>query len=125
MYLTRSGIWHPTQLSVRTLRGKGNCAKMAREARRELEAGRAVLPTKKVINRPAVTKLWVNGRASEDRDERERATRTQRASLKYKPKRSDARGSVVIGVLPSRGVGLRSHEVRCWRTRPTGLPTAW
>ena len=38
--------------------------KIARKARREFEAGRAVLPRGKVI-----TKLWVNRRASEDRDE--------------------------------------------------------
>ena len=38
-------------------------------ARSEFEAGRAVLRRKKVIHRPMVTKLWVYGRASEDRDE--------------------------------------------------------
>ena len=43
--------------------------KRARKARREFEAGRAVLPRGKVIHRPVVTKLWINGRASEDRDE--------------------------------------------------------
>ena len=36
---------------------------------REFAAVKAVLPRGKVINRPVVTKLWVNGRASEDRDE--------------------------------------------------------
>ena len=39
--------------------------KIARMARREFEAGRAVLPREQVIHRPVVTKLWVNGRASE------------------------------------------------------------
>ena len=43
--------------------------KRSREARREFEAGRAVLPRGKVIHRPVVTKLSINGRASEDRDE--------------------------------------------------------
>ena len=43
--------------------------KIAQKARREFDAGKAVLPRGKVINRPVVTKLWVNGRASEDRDE--------------------------------------------------------
>ena len=43
--------------------------KIAQKARRGFEAGKAVLPIGKVINRPMVTKLWVNGRASEDRDE--------------------------------------------------------
>ena len=43
--------------------------KIAHKARREFEAGKAVLPTGKVINRRVVTNLWVNGRASEDRDE--------------------------------------------------------
>ena len=43
--------------------------KRARKARREFEAGRAVFPRSKVIHRPVVTKLWINGRASEDRDE--------------------------------------------------------
>ena len=42
--------------------------KIAQKARREFEAGKAVLPRGMVINRPVVTKLWVNGRASEDRD---------------------------------------------------------
>ena len=40
---------------------------IARKARRDFEAGRAVLPREKMIQRPVVTKLWVNGRASEDR----------------------------------------------------------
>ena len=44
--------------------------KSACEARREFEAGGAVLPRGKVILRSVVTKHWINGRASEDRDER-------------------------------------------------------
>ena len=44
--------------------------KIAMRARREFEAGKAVLRRGKVINRPVVTKFWGNGRASEDRDER-------------------------------------------------------
>ena len=43
--------------------------KIARKAQREFEAEKTVLPRGKVIHRPVVTKLWVNGRASEDRDE--------------------------------------------------------
>ena len=43
--------------------------KIAQRTRREFEAGKAVLPRGNVINRPVITKLWVNGRASEDRDE--------------------------------------------------------
>ena len=43
--------------------------KIAQRARLEFEAGKAVLPRGKVINRPVFTKLWVDGRASEDRDE--------------------------------------------------------
>ena len=43
--------------------------KSARKARRVFEAGTAVLPGGKVIHRPVVTKLWINGRASEDRVE--------------------------------------------------------
>ena len=43
--------------------------KRARKSRREFEAGRAVLPRGKVTHRPVVTKLWINGRAREDRDE--------------------------------------------------------
>ena len=43
--------------------------KIAHKARREFEAGKGVPPRGKVINRPVITKLWVNGRASEDRDE--------------------------------------------------------
>ena len=39
------------------------------KSRREFEASRAVPPRGKVIHRPVFTKLWVNGRASEDRDE--------------------------------------------------------
>ena len=35
-----------------------------KRARREFEAGRAVLPWDKVNHRPVVTKLWINGRAS-------------------------------------------------------------
>ena len=43
--------------------------KRARKARREFEADRAVLPGGTVIHRPVVTKLWINGRDGEDRDE--------------------------------------------------------
>ena len=43
--------------------------KRARKARREFEAGRAVPPGGEVIHRPVVTKLWINGRASDHRDE--------------------------------------------------------
>ena len=43
--------------------------KRAREARWEFETGRALLPVGEVIHRPVVTKLWINGRASEDRNE--------------------------------------------------------
>ena len=43
--------------------------KIAQKARREFEAGKAVLSRGKVINRFVVTELWVNVRASEDRDE--------------------------------------------------------
>ena len=48
---------------------KKELRKMAREARRAFEAGRAVLPREKVIHRPVVTKRSVDGRAREDRDE--------------------------------------------------------
>ena len=44
--------------------------KIATKARREFEAGQAVLPRGKVVNRLVITKLWVNGRASGDSDER-------------------------------------------------------
>ena len=43
--------------------------KIAQHARREFQAGNAVLPRGKEINRPVVTKLWVNSRVSEDRGE--------------------------------------------------------
>ena len=43
--------------------------KRARKARRGFEAGRAVLPRGKVFHKPLVTKLSINGRASEDGDE--------------------------------------------------------
>ena len=42
--------------------------KRARKARRVFEAGRVVLPGGKVIHRPVVKKLWINGRAREDRE---------------------------------------------------------
>ena len=43
--------------------------KKARKARREFDAKVGALPRGKIVNRPVVTKLWINGRASEDRDE--------------------------------------------------------
>ena len=43
--------------------------KIARKARRDFEAERVVLSRGKVINRTVVTKLWVNGSATEDGDE--------------------------------------------------------
>ena len=49
--------------------------KIAMRARREFEAGKAVLRRGKVINRPVITKFWGNGRASEDRDERREEVR--------------------------------------------------
>ena len=44
-------------------------SKKARKARREFNAYRDALPRGKVMQRSVVTKLWDNGRASEDRDE--------------------------------------------------------
>ena len=55
-----------------TMQGPGedeDIAEKGRTARREFDAGRAAIPRDKVVQRPVVTKLWVNGRASEDRDE--------------------------------------------------------
>ena len=43
--------------------------KRARTTHREFDAGRAASPRGKVVQRIAVTKVWANGRASEDRDE--------------------------------------------------------
>ena len=48
---------------------KKELRKIALKARREFEAGTAVLTRGKVIQRPVVTKLWVNGCANEDGDE--------------------------------------------------------
>ena len=44
--------------------------KKARKARREFDARVGALPRGKTVKRPVVKKLWINGRASEDRDER-------------------------------------------------------
>ena len=59
----------------RDLVGRRHSRKIAQKARREFDAGKVVSPRGKVINRPAVTELWVNGRASEDRDERTKEVR--------------------------------------------------
>ena len=40
--------------------------KKAQEARREFDARVGALPMVKVVKKPVVTKLWVNGRATED-----------------------------------------------------------
>ena len=42
--------------------------KNARKVRREFDASRSALSRGKIVQRPVVTKLWVNGQASEDRD---------------------------------------------------------
>ena len=113
--------------------------KIAQKARREFEAGKAVLPRGKLINRPVVTKLWVNGRASVDRDEWtevrahcERCYDDKEEPLRCRPQGFNDRGAAAIGVWPVRGVGLRSrlmgffgHEERCCGTRPTDPPIAW
>ena len=41
----------------------------AQKARREFDARVGALPRGKVVKKPVVTKLWVNGRANEDREE--------------------------------------------------------
>ena len=56
------------QLSVGILLRKKHMRRIARKARREIEAGRGAPPRGKMINTLVVTKLWVNGRG-EDRDE--------------------------------------------------------
>ena len=43
--------------------------KKAQKARRELDARMGALPRGTVVKKPVVTKLWVNGRATEDREE--------------------------------------------------------
>ena len=61
--------------------------KRACKARREFEAGRAVLPRGKVIHRLVVTKLWINGRASEDREPTvKNVMTTKRKRLRSRPK---------------------------------------
>ena len=94
---------------------------IARKARREFEAERAVLPREKAV----VTKLWVNVRASEDSVEwteevRALYERCYDDKARCRPKGVGDRGQAVIDMLPSRCVGLRSqwirfcgHEVRC------------
>ena len=77
--------------------------KRDRKARREFDAGRAALPRSKVAQRPVVTKLWVNGRAS-DRDEWteevrahcENAMTTRWRRQKYKPRGSSTIENVEI-----------------------------
>ena len=61
--MASDAAWCPNPVRTNQLR------KLAREVRREFEVERAVLPREKVMNRLVVTKLWVNGRAREDRDE--------------------------------------------------------
>ena len=41
----------------------------AQKARTEFDARAGALPSGKIIKKPVVTKLWVNGRATEDREE--------------------------------------------------------
>ena len=41
----------------------------AREARREFDARVGALPKGKTVQRPTVKRLWINGKAGEDRDE--------------------------------------------------------
>ena len=43
--------------------------KKAQKARRGFDARVAALPRGKVVKKPVLTKLWVNGRATEDREE--------------------------------------------------------
>ena len=43
--------------------------KLAHKARREFDARVGALPRGKIVTKPVVTKLWVNGRATEDREE--------------------------------------------------------
>ena len=43
--------------------------KIASKTRREFDASRTALSRGKTVQRPAVTKQWVSGRAIEDRDE--------------------------------------------------------
>ena len=43
--------------------------KKAQKARREFDARMGALPRGKVVKKPVVTKLWVNGTATQDREE--------------------------------------------------------
>ena len=75
--------------------------KIAHRARHEFEAGKAVLPKSKVMNRLVVTKLWVNGLASEDRDEwtegfRAHCERCCDDRAETPEVQAESRGSVVI-----------------------------
>ena len=87
--------------------------KIAQKAQREFEAGKAVQWRGKVINRPVVTRLWVSGRASEDRDEWteevtahcERAYDDKAETTEVQAERIRRQRITVIVLLPSRGVG--------------------
>ena len=87
-----------------------------------------MLPREKVINRPVVTKLWVNGRASDDRDEwteevrahcercyDDKAETPEVQAERIRRQRTSGDRRVAL-----QGVGSRSqwitfcgHEVRC------------
>ena len=115
--------------------------KIARNARREIEARRAVLPREKVINRLVVTKLWVNGRANDDRDEWteevrahcERCYDDKAETLEVQAERlrgqrtGGDRRVALQGRVGLQSLWLRScgREGSCGETRPTGLPTVW
>ena len=110
------------------------------EARREFDARMGALPRGKVVKKPVVTKLWVNGRATEDREEWSEEVRAhcekcyddKSETPEVQAKESGNRDAEVtawllfkVGECRLQSTGYYGHVGRCYEVNLMARPIAW
>ena len=89
--------------------------KKAQKARGEFDARMGALPRGKVVKKPVVMKLWVNGRATEDREEwcedAKNVTMINQRRRKNKLRESEYRGAEVAVAIQGRRVQITVDRV--------------
>ena len=114
--------------------------KKAQEARRECDARVGALPRGNVVKKPVVTKLCVNGRATEDREEwceevrlhcenalmtNQRRRKNKLSASEYSDAEVTARLLFKVGECRSQSTGYLVRAGRCYVVNPMARLTAW
>ena len=114
--------------------------KKAQKARREFDARVWVLPRGKVVKKLVVTKLWVNGRATEDReewceevrlhceeccDDKSETSEKHAERIRVQRCRGDSAVAHQVGECRSQSTGDFVRAGRCYSVNPMPRLTVW